>query len=79
MEQAGPPPARGADVFTPAGPGPFLALGGERRAFAASLATEARQLGAVLGVAVTGAVVTAVCAAATAVVWWRMPGAPGPT
>ncbi|MFE3454234.1 hypothetical protein ACFXJ8_35455 [Nonomuraea sp. NPDC059194] len=40
-------------VFTPAGTGPFLALAGERRAFAASLATESRQLGAVLGVALT--------------------------
>lgn len=46
-------------TFTPASAGPFLALGGERRAFAASLATEARQLGAVLGVAVTGAALTA--------------------
>jgi hypothetical protein len=35
--------------------GALLALGDERRAFAASLATEARQLGAVLGVALTTA------------------------
>jgi MFS family permease len=47
-------------VFTPAGTGPFLALGAEHRAFAAGLATEARQLGALLGVAVTGAVFSAV-------------------
>ncbi|MDN5920561.1 MAG: hypothetical protein L0I76_36595 [Pseudonocardia sp.] len=40
-------------VFTPAGIGPFLALDGDRSAFAASMATEARQLGAVLGVALT--------------------------
>jgi DHA2 family methylenomycin A resistance protein-like MFS transporter len=39
-------------VFTPAGMGPLIALDAERRAFVASLATEARQLGAVLGVAV---------------------------
>jgi MFS transporter, DHA2 family, methylenomycin A resistance protein len=46
-------------VFTPANAGPFIALGGERRAFAASLATEARQLGAVLGVALSGTVMAA--------------------
>lgn len=46
-------------VFTPAGTGPFLALGAGRRAFAASLATEARQLGAVFGVALTTAAGTA--------------------
>lgn len=43
-------------VFTPAGTGPFLALGDGRRAFAASLATEARQLGALFGAATAGAV-----------------------
>ncbi|MGD9530758.1 MAG: MFS transporter, partial [Pseudonocardia sp.] len=43
-------------VFTPAGTGPFLALGDAQRAFAASLGTEARQCGAVLGAAVAGAV-----------------------
>ncbi len=42
-------------VFTPAGIGPFLAFGAEQRAFAASLAAEARQLGAVFGVTVTTA------------------------
>lgn len=47
-------------VFTPAGTGPFLALGTDRRAFAAGLATEARQLGAVLGVALTGAASSAI-------------------
>lgn len=47
-------------VFTPAGAGPFLALSAEHRAFAAGLATEARQLGALLGVAVAGAVFAAV-------------------
>jgi predicted MFS family arabinose efflux permease len=47
-------------VFTPANDGSFIALGSERRAFAASLATEARQLGAVLGVALTGTVMAAV-------------------
>jgi EmrB/QacA subfamily drug resistance transporter len=47
-------------VFTPANAGPFIALGSERRAFAASLATEARQLGAVLGVALTGMAMAAV-------------------
>lgn len=47
-------------VFTPAGTGPFLALGPDQRAFAASLATEARQLGAALGVAMTTAVGIAV-------------------
>ena len=34
--------------------GPFIALPGEHRAFAASLVTEGRQLGAVLGVAAMG-------------------------
>lgn len=47
-------------VFTPAGTGPFLALSAEQRGFAASLATEARQLGAVFGVAVTTAIGIAV-------------------
>lgn len=46
-------------VFTPASVGPFASLSGERRAFAAGLVTEARQLGAVLGVAVIGAVFAA--------------------
>ena len=39
-------------VFTPASIGPFATLPERNRAFAASLVTEARQLGAVLGVAV---------------------------
>lgn len=43
-------------VFTPASVGPLAALPGTDRAFAASLITEARQLGAVLGVAVAGVV-----------------------
>jgi MFS family permease len=47
-------------VFTPAGTGPFLALGDGQRAFAASLGTEARQCGAVLGAGVAGAVFAAV-------------------
>jgi EmrB/QacA subfamily drug resistance transporter len=46
-------------VFTPASVGPFATLTGERRAFAASLVTESRQLGAVMGVAVIGAVFAA--------------------
>jgi DHA2 family methylenomycin A resistance protein-like MFS transporter len=47
-------------VFTPAGAAPLAALGAEHRGFAAALATEARQLGAVLGVALTtSALVTA--------------------
>jgi hypothetical protein len=46
-------------VFTPASVGPFATLTDERRAFAASLVTEARQLGAVMGVAVVGAVFAA--------------------
>ncbi len=41
-------------IFTPASVGPFMAVPGEHRAFAASLLTEARQLGAVLGVAAMG-------------------------
>jgi EmrB/QacA subfamily drug resistance transporter len=41
-------------IFTPASVGPFIAVPGEHRAFAASLVTEARQLGAVLGVAAMG-------------------------
>lgn len=41
-------------VFTPAGVGPFAVLPAADRAFAASLITEARQLGAVFGVAVAG-------------------------
>lgn len=47
-------------VFTPAGIGPFLAVSGQQRAFVASLVTESRQLGAVLGVAFTTAVGIAV-------------------
>ena len=47
-------------VFTPAGIGPFLVVSGQQRAFAASLVTESRQLGAVLGVAFTTAVGVAV-------------------
>ncbi len=43
-------------VFTPASVGPFATLSDERRAFAAGLVTESRQLGAVMGVAVVGAV-----------------------
>ncbi|MEZ0284166.1 MAG: MFS transporter [Thermoleophilia bacterium] len=46
-------------VFTPAGVGPFATLTSERRAFAAGLVTESRQLGAVMGVAVIGAVFAA--------------------
>ncbi|MDN5750646.1 MAG: MFS transporter, partial [Pseudonocardia sp.] len=40
-------------VFTPAGVGAFLSHAGTLRALATSLATESRQLGAVLGVAVS--------------------------
>ncbi|GEL17474.1 MFS transporter [Pseudonocardia asaccharolytica] len=40
-------------VFTPASIGPLRTLGAAHRAFAASVVTEARQLGAVLGVALT--------------------------
>ncbi|MFC5993702.1 MFS transporter [Pseudonocardia hispaniensis] len=40
-------------VFTPASIGPLRTLGTAHRAFAASVVTEARQLGAVLGVALT--------------------------
>lgn len=47
-------------VFTPASTGPFRILGAERRAFGASLITELRQLGGVLGVAVTTLVLTTV-------------------
>lgn len=47
-------------VFTPAGSVPFSVLGRERRAFAASLATESRQLGAMLGVALGSAALTVV-------------------
>lgn len=43
-------------VFTPAGVGTFLGFRGGQRAFVASLATEARQLGAVIGVAMVTAV-----------------------
>lgn len=43
-------------VFTPAGTGPFVALGNDRRALAASLGTEARQVGALFGAAVAGTV-----------------------
>jgi MFS family permease len=46
-------------VFTPASVGPFATLTDERWAFAASLVTEARQLGAVMGVAVIGTVFAA--------------------
>jgi MFS family permease len=42
-------------IFSPASAGSLLALGPARRGFAASLATEARQLGAVLGVTLTTA------------------------
>jgi EmrB/QacA subfamily drug resistance transporter len=41
-------------IFTPASIGPFTAVPSNHRAFAASLVTEARQLGAVLGVAAMG-------------------------
>jgi len=41
-------------IFTPASVGPFATLPHADRAFAASLVTEARQLGAVIGVAVAG-------------------------
>jgi EmrB/QacA subfamily drug resistance transporter len=47
-------------IFTPASVGPFKAVPGEHRAFAASLVTEARQLGAVLGVAAMGLAYTVV-------------------
>jgi EmrB/QacA subfamily drug resistance transporter len=47
-------------VFTPASAGPFLALDAEQRAFAAGLATESRQLGAVMGVALTTTALVAV-------------------
>jgi EmrB/QacA subfamily drug resistance transporter len=47
-------------VFTPAGIGPFLVFSGQQRAFASSLVTESRQLGAVMGVAFTTAVGIAV-------------------
>jgi EmrB/QacA subfamily drug resistance transporter len=47
-------------VFTPAGIGPFLVVSGQQRAFAASLVTESRQLGAVLGIAFTTTVGIAV-------------------
>lgn len=50
-------------IFSPASAGALLALGSARRGFAASLATEARQLGAVLGVTLTTA--TALSAAGT--------------
>jgi EmrB/QacA subfamily drug resistance transporter len=41
-------------IFTPASVGPFAVVPSEHHAFAASLVTEARQLGAVLGVAAMG-------------------------
>jgi hypothetical protein len=41
-------------VFTPATAGPFAVIPNKHRAFAASLVAEARQLGAVLGVAAMG-------------------------
>ena len=47
-------------VFTPASVGPLASLTERQRALASSLVTEARQLGAVLGVGVLGAVFTAV-------------------
>jgi MFS transporter, DHA2 family, methylenomycin A resistance protein len=47
-------------VFTPAGVAPTVLLPEAERGFAASLVTESRQLGAVLGVAVLGAVSVAV-------------------
>ena len=43
-------------VFTPAGTGPLKAIAPEERGLASSLVTESRQVGAVLGVAVLGAV-----------------------
>ena len=43
-------------VFTPAGTGPLKAITPEERGLASSLVTESRQVGAVLGVAVLGAV-----------------------
>ncbi len=46
-------------IFTPASVGPISTLPAQERGFAASLVTEARQLGAVLGVATLGAVFTA--------------------
>jgi EmrB/QacA subfamily drug resistance transporter len=46
-------------IFTPASVGPIMALPVEQRGLAASLVTEARQLGAVLGVAALGAVYAA--------------------
>ena len=46
-------------VFTPASVGPFMTLPSAQRAFAASLVTDARQLGAVLRVAVMGVAYTA--------------------
>ncbi|WP_287221603.1 MFS transporter [Rhodococcus sp. (in: high G+C Gram-positive bacteria)] len=47
-------------VFTPAGTGPVRAISSSARGLASSLVTESRQIGAVLGVAVVGAVVTTV-------------------
>ena len=43
-------------VFTPAGTGPLKAIAPEERGLASSLVTESRQVGAVLGLAVLGAV-----------------------
>jgi MFS family permease len=51
-------------VFTPAGAAEIEAIPRAERGLSASLVTEARQLGAVLGVAVAGAVLTAVESAA---------------
>lgn len=47
-------------VFTPASVGPLLTLSADQRGFAASLVTEARQMGAVVGVATLVAVLGAV-------------------
>jgi MFS family permease len=51
-------------VFTPAGAAEIEAIPRAERGLSSSLVTEARQLGAVLGVAVAGAVLTAVESAA---------------
>jgi MFS transporter, DHA2 family, methylenomycin A resistance protein len=46
-------------VFTPASTGPIRAIPADERGLASSLVTESRQLGAVLGVAVLGAIAAA--------------------